>query len=417
MNLAFDQTATFEFEFLRTISHTRYGGADIGECFATANRIVDGDFDSWFEEWARTADHVAAHAAEAADSGHLVSARDAWLRASNYYRAADFFLHAAVPDPRISRVRDASSRCFHLASTLLDHPAERIEIPFEGTVLPAYFYAPDTTATARPTVVIHNGFDGTGEECYFMGGRAAVERGYNVLAFEGPGQGAVLHDSGLVFRPDWENVVGPVLDTLTARSDVDPSRIALIGISMGGVLAPRAAAFDGRVGAVIAFDGVYDMFEFSLGLVPLPREEATTRILSGADEGLDHLLADVIARDSVARWSTDHGRWAFGTASSREFLAALRDYHLRDGIAEQISCPVLVMKSEEDFAFTGQPEELYDHLACAKEFVEFTAAEGAAAHCQFGAMTLACSRMFDWLDRTFAPSWYRGGSRVSIGRW
>ena len=401
MTLAFE-TSTFEFEFLRTLSHTPYGGADIGECFATAARIADGDAGSWHDEWKRTADRMAAQAATADAAGHAVSAREFWLRAANYYRSADFFLHGELPDPRVDAARDASLTSYRNALRHFDGVAEQVRIPFGGHTLPGYFYAPDRSGVRRPTVVMHNGFDGTGDECWFMGGKAAVDRGYNVLAFEGPGQGEVLHRLGLGVRPDWENVEAPVLDHLMARPDVDPARVALIGISMGGVLAPRAAAFDDRVAALIAFDGVFDMFEFALGLVPLPRAEAARRLPAPTDPELDALLADVIAANPLARWSTDHGRWAFGAPSARAFLAALRDYHLRDGIAERITCPTLVMKSEVDFAFTGQPEQLHEHLTCPKEFVEFTSAEGAGAHCQVGAMTLACARVYDWLDDTFA---------------
>jgi pimeloyl-ACP methyl ester carboxylesterase len=196
-------------------------------------------------------------------------------------------------------------------------------------------------------------------------------------------------------------VVSPVLDRLVAHPGVDARRIALLGISMGGMLAPRAAAFDPRISAVIACDGVYDMFDFAVGLIPLPREEAAARIAAESDVGLDELLDEVIEHNSVARWSTDHGRWCFGAPSSRAFLAMLRDYHLKDGIAERISCPTLVMKAERDFAFPGQPELLYQHLHCNKALVEFTIDEGAGAHCHFGGMTLACARMLDWLDHVF----------------
>lgn len=79
-----------------------------------------------------------------------------------------------------------------------------------------------------------------------------VERGYHVLTFDGPGQPAALHLDGLVFRPDWENVVSPVLDWLLARPEVDPARVSLLGVSMDGLLAPHAAAFEHRLAAYVA---------------------------------------------------------------------------------------------------------------------------------------------------------------------
>ncbi len=105
--------------------------------------------------------------------------------------------------------------------------------------------------------MFHGGFDSTEEELYFSGGAAAARRGYHVLAFAGPGQGSALRDQKLLFRPDWDAVVTPAVDWLLARPDVDPDRIALMGMSLGGLLAPRAAATEHRVAALIAFDGLY----------------------------------------------------------------------------------------------------------------------------------------------------------------
>lgn len=94
---------------------------------------------------------------------------------------------------------------------------------------------------ARPTVIMHTGFDGTAEEMHVQGAAAGAERSYNVLVFDGPGQGGTIRHQGMLFRPDWENVVGPVIDFALTLPGVDSERLALWGLSMGGLLAPRAA--------------------------------------------------------------------------------------------------------------------------------------------------------------------------------
>jgi len=249
-------------------------------------------------------------------------------------------------------------------------------------------------------VVVHNGFDGTAEEMHFVAAAALVERGYHVLSFDGPGQPGPLHREGLVFRPDWEHVVTPVLDHLVERPEVDDERIALLGNSLGGLLAPRAAAFEPRIKALVALDGVYDMGAAIAGRFGgdrvLAKAMLTQPVAPELDEALDSLMAD----DPSMRWAFRHGMRVMGVATPRHFAAALLDYHLRDGIAERVACPTLVCAADDDFAFLGQPEELHEHLTCPKTFLRFTAEEGADAHCQAGAQRLAMARIGDWLAET-----------------
>ena len=102
--------------------------------------------------------------------------------------------------------------------------------------------------------------------------------------------------------------------------------------------------------------------------------------------------------------------WSFGVDTPRAFLAASLAYHLRDGVAEKITCPVFVGRGESDEFFLGQPEELMQHLTAPATLASFTDAEGAGAHCQAGAQRLLCARMLDWLDETLAGSGARPAS-------
>ncbi|WP_063038942.1 alpha/beta hydrolase family protein [Nocardia pseudovaccinii] len=393
----FPENHSFWYETLRTFGHIAYGGADFGEVVVTVQRIVPGDYDSWHDEWLATADRVA----DAARTAHRVSARDGFLRASNYYRAAEFFLHGNATDPRIRHAYDASVECFRAAAELADQVIEPVSIPYEDTMLPGYFYRADDSGEPRPTVVMHNGFDGTVEEMHFFGAAAAVERGYHVLSFDGPGQPGTRHHQGLAFRPDWENVVGPVLDYLAARPEVDVDRIALLGVSMGGVLAPRAAAYDQRITALIAVDGIYDLGDISTAGLPGERAELERRLRAAADPELDAALDAAMAANPVMRWAISHGMYAMGVRTPRAFAASYLDYHLRDGIAEKIACPTLVCAGADDGFFKGQPELLFAHLTCPKTLLQFTEDQGAEAHCQSGAQRFAFARIYDWLDDTF----------------
>ncbi|WP_062982905.1 alpha/beta hydrolase family protein [Nocardia anaemiae] len=393
----FPDNHSFWYETLRTFGHIAYGGADFGEVAVTVQRIVPDDYDSWYDEWLATADRVAA----AARTAHRVSARDGFLRASNYYRAAEFFLHGKAADPRIRHAYDASVECFRAAIALADQMIEPVLIPYQGSTLPGYFYRADDSGEQRPTVVMHNGFDGTVEEMHFFGAAAAVERGYHVLSFDGPGQPGTRHHQGLAFRPDWENVVGPVLDYVAARPEVDADRIALLGVSMGGVLAPRAAAFDQRVAALIAVDGIYDLGDISTAGLPGERAELERRLRAADDPELDAALEAAMTANPIMRWAISHGMYAMGVSTPRAFAASYLDYHLREGIAEKIACPTLVCAGADDGFFEGQPERLFAHLTCPKTLFEFTVEQGADAHCQSGAQRFAFARIYDWLDDTF----------------
>ncbi|MFF2045933.1 alpha/beta hydrolase family protein [Kitasatospora sp. NPDC058170] len=398
--LLFPNNIQFWYETLRSMSHIAYGGADFGEVVSTGERITEGDYASWYTEWLATADRVSGQAEKALAAGHRVSARDGFLRASNYYRSAEFFLHGHPCDPRHDHAYDRSVACFRAAAALFTPIIEPVEIPYEGTTLPGYLYRVDDSGTPRPTLIMHNGFDGTAEELHFFGAMAGVERGYTVLVFDGPGMPGPRHHEGLVFRPDWENVITPVVDFAETLPDVDADRIALLGISMGGILAPRAAAFEHRLAALIAVDGLYDLGQTSVRNIPGTREEAERLLRAQSAPELDAALEQIMAKDPIARWAINHGMYVMGVDTPRAFNASYLDYTLAGGIAERIQCPTLVCDAEEDMFFKGQPEQLYDHLTCPRTLMVFTAEEGAGAHCHPGAMRLTQARIYDWLDDT-----------------
>ncbi|MFD7369908.1 hypothetical protein [Streptomyces mirabilis] len=276
--LMFHDDPPFWFETLRNLGLAAYGDSDVGEVIATAARVTPGDYDGWHDAWLATAERLEAEAR----GSHPVSARDGLLRASSYYRAAEFFLHGHPEDPRVDHAYERGVSCFRDA--IAHFPGVMpVEIPYEDTVLHGYLYRAAGEGP-RPAVVMHNGFDGAAEELHFSGALGGQERGYHVLTFDGPGQPAAIHRDGPAFRPDWENVVGPVLDFLTRDPGVDPARTALLDVSLGGYLAPRAAAYEPRLAAVVALDGVFDAVSALTAHLPLPHEEAVRRAAAEHDE-------------------------------------------------------------------------------------------------------------------------------------
>jgi hypothetical protein len=383
-------------QFLRMLSYTAYGGADIGECFETAGRIKEGDRDSWYEALNQTANRVRQNGDRSLENGHKVSARRSYLRASNYYRAAEFYVRDNRNDPRSLQGWQASHDCFAKAAELFDPAFEAVEIPYEGTTLPGYFFTLDDSGQPRPTVITMTGMDGYLEETYFSVIAAALERGYNGLTYDGPGQGGVLRQREVPLRADWEKVVTPVVDFALARPEVDPDRIVLLGRSFGGYLAPRAACSEHRLAACVADPGQFDMFDMAAARMPKEMGGA----LQSDSPALDSVL-DKMMEDDAWRFFLAARMRAFGAKTPRELVLMQREYSLK-GRVQQLECPTLVCDNVADTIAGGQAKLLYDALECPKGYVQFTAEEGAAGHCEGGAQVLFHTKVFDWLDQTLA---------------
>lgn len=258
----------FDAQLLRTLAHAVYGGAALGECLATAAAITDGDRESWYRAWTGLAQRTFAAAEASAAGGHRASAEGAFLRASNYHRNAYIFhLEAPLPAVALEAYR-AQREAFARAAASMRRPPERLAIPFEGMSLPGWFCP--AGADRRPVVISIGGYDSTAEESYFWNGAAAVARGYHAVTFDGPGQGSMLLEQGVPFRPDFEAAISAVIDAVAKRPDVDADRIVIIGESFGGYLGPRAAARDRRIAACVLDPAQMGLFRAVLARLPFP---------------------------------------------------------------------------------------------------------------------------------------------------
>jgi pimeloyl-ACP methyl ester carboxylesterase len=396
MKFLFDDES-FSFEALRAAGFANYGGADLGEVLVTARAIPEGDEVAWHREWKATAQRVEALARQSLQGGHPISAREAFLRASNYYRTAEFYRRDdPVNDQEVKDLSQLSRDTFTSAMDLFDFGFEPVSIPYEGTTLPGYLYLVDDSGTPRPTVIYNSGYDSTLEESYFAIAAAALDRGYNVLAFDGPGQGGALREQHLVFRPDWEAVITPVVDFALTRREVAPAQISLFGYSLGGYLAARAAAFEPRIATVILDDGVYDAYAAITRMLP---PFLTGWIDDNNDEAAIPVISMMMAHNTQLRWAIRNGLWTMGLDTVADLPREFRRYTLA-GVAEQITAAVLVLDAENDQFFNGQPQLAAQAMTNANvTLVTLTEADGAGEHCHMGAMSRAHQTIFDWLDR------------------
>jgi pimeloyl-ACP methyl ester carboxylesterase len=307
--------------------------------------------------------------------------------AASYYRAAEFFMSPQDPDKVLAYDKFVSLFWqAHGADT-----GERVQVRYEGHTLPALRFS---AIDAQSTVVVHAGFDAFLEE--FVGfGQALRDDGFDVILFEGPGQGEPLIKQGLTMTPEWERPVAAVLDHFGLRD------VTLIGISLGGYLAPRAAAFEPRIARVVAFDVMYDFFDCvtSHGSAWLRGAARTLLSTTPTAAVLDAALRSMMESDATVKWGIEQGMHVTGARSPAAFLSEVRRYSLAD-----VSCRI-----KQDFLLLAGAE---DHLAPLAQFYAqahaltavrslttrlFTPQEEAQSHCQYGNMDLALAVIADWI--------------------
>ena len=389
----FSDNPDFDFEIRNVLGLAVGGGADPGEVLAATAGIHKNDHAGWFRAWQQLGRRTAEAAQGAATAGHRVSAAGGFLRASAYFgvavNAASSLKAPTELAPTFREQREAWEA--FIANTPM--AVQRVDIPYESSSMPGWFFRPARPSSA-PTLVAVNGSDGSLAGLWASTGAAALERGYNVLLFDGPGQQSQLFEHGVPFRPDWEHVLTPVFDFVACLDGVDAARIAVYGISQGGYWVARALAFEHRYAAAITDPGVVDVSTSWTSHLP----KSLVKLL---DEGQNEKFDKEMSFGMRLSPGTER-TWLFrarpyGTDSYAETVNAVRTYNAAD-VAGQITTPLLITSPEGEQFWPGQAEQLAALTPNVSTTVRFTAAEGAGEHCQPLARTLTAQRMFDWLD-------------------
>ena len=294
-----------------------------------ANGIDANDFDrvltetsewrDWAPSWKRVGDEHRAIAEDAERAGHTVTATDAYQRAAWCYHLGKFlwFEERALHD----ELRELTVATYAKAMPRIDPPGRRIEAPFEGAVIPGILRTPRGATRRAPLAILVPGLDSVKEELYAME-NDFLRRGLATLTIDGPGQGE--NAPRFPIRADWSTVITPLIDHLVSTDlDVDLGRIGLMGISMGGIYGPRAAAKEKRLRAVVALAGPYDLSEC------WPQLNALTK-----------------------------GGYVFYTKSRDEAEAFERSKTLTlRGVLEHVTCPLLVIHGGKDRLFPPEQAE------------------------------------------------------------
>ncbi|KAJ6148995.1 alpha/beta-hydrolase [Penicillium samsonianum] len=400
INHFFKSNESFSYEALRAAGYSNYGGADLGEVIAICSKIRPGNEEDWVREWQKAAERSFSYAEHSESVQNKESAYHGYLRASNYFRTAEFYRRENVDEDKISHfLYERSETAFVEAMRLSTFAYESIRIPYEGTSLPGYFVSPDNTKAPRRTIIFNGGYDSTMSEGWFAIGAAALARGYNFLAFDGPGQGAAIRRQHLHFRHDWENVLTPVVDYALTRMDIDPNAIVIFGWSMGGYLVARGATQEHRARALILDDGVYDFGSAFRAHQPSFIQRLVENKYDLIYNGIFHCVQSF---STGIRWALRNGKWTFGVESAAELSRAVNKYTL-EGISQNIETPCLIIDAENDHFLKDQPEVLRKNLHCENKLVSLRADEGGDTHCHQGAFFRLHQVVFDFLEPRLSP--------------
>jgi len=363
------------------------GCGDVGEILVAVGQAAGGGDREWSAAFKSLAQRVADLATASHQADDPRGARDAALRAATYYAAALESDQAFADDDTIRNTFEAHRKNWDMFAEM--EGLERVDIPYEGSTMPGYFSSID--GTPRPTVVFINGSDGA-LTWVWQELRAARERGFNGLIFDGPGQQSMLFERGIPFRPDWEAVITPVVDFLLERSDVDADALVLWAGSQGGFWAPRALAFEKRFAAAFLDPGVVDVSTSWLDHFP---PEMKQLLADGDGDTFNAYMAEGLKSPELSSVWNFRAR-PFMQDTPYDLFRELQKYNVRD-VAGQITTPVMIADPEGESFWPGQSAELADLIGSAAVLAKFTAAEGADMHCEPMARSLVQQHMYSWL--------------------
>ena len=310
------------------------------------------------------------------------------LEAANYWRGAEFYIEAGAPGKS-----EAYERFQELHDKALPEVASRRQsVPFEGGHLPVIELP--ANGTMRGTILAHSGFDGLVEEMY-----PALEplaaAGYRVLGFEGPGQGGALRRSGLHMPHDWERPVAAILD----HYEIDDC--TLIGMSLGGYLAPRASAFEPRIKRVVAWGAMYDFLDCLGRQLSATKLSALRTLLRlGARKPVNAVLERVIQSNPLAKWAIAHGMHVSGGKDPYDFYRWVMKMNLRAESRLIRQDALIVVGNQDHLVPFDQSFKQARALTNARSVSVriMTEQEQAAEHCQIGNPMLVVDEILRWLD-------------------
>ena len=356
------------------ISLVPMGGTNFQELNLIGRQLQGkvGDGEAWHDAWMGMADRTLALAEREWEKGHHRTAADAYVRSAIYRYETERFVPPT--DPRkVGSYADMLPHFFKGMSQRVPG-FEKVDVPYEGASLAAYWIPPANPTGNDPAVVFFDGLDACKELTVLWGGQYLRERGIGVLCVDGPGQGETLRLRQIPSRSDYEVAGTAAFNYVSQRPGVDKKRIGIMAMSMGGYYAPRIAAFEHRYAACFAWGAHYDYHE-----VWVHRRKV---LESGG----------TIASSAI--WQLP---WVLGRPDMDSAMEKCFEYRLQ-GVAEKIRMPIMITHGQDDNIVPVEiAHRLYEACGSASKQIKiFTDDDGGSQHCAFENLSMMGQWTADW---------------------
>lgn len=367
----FHENSNFNYQLNRTYS---WSNGDLNELKEAAARITNAE--TWVKEFLQIAEKALQE--------------ERIEQAIAYYRMAEFFMYDGHP-AKIDTYDKAVRLFYNYHADLFESGIiKKASVPFGTAQLPVLYTEPEAYTD---TILLHGGYDSYMEELVPML-LYLRENGFAVCLFEGPGQGGALRKEGLTFIPEWEKLVKAILDYYNLKD------VTIIGLSLGGMLAPRAGAFEKRIKRVVAWSLLPNLLDLLIYDMPKNYQEVIRLLMETKDaELLNLLMENLMEKSPMIEWAIHHGMHNMGVHTPYEYLKKINQFQYLD-VGMKITQDFLLLGAEKDHFI---PVEFYKPIIESLPNVKsltyrlFTEKESAENHCNAGNTKLALDTIINWI--------------------
>ncbi|HGS8893451.1 TPA: alpha/beta fold hydrolase [Clostridioides difficile] len=365
--------ANFNFQLNRIIM---WDGGRLEDIQKVSSKIVDS------ESWKTELMYLAQEAEQDGRTENAIA----------YYRMSEFFMYDGDPD-KISVYKKATTLFYNYYSEYFSNGTVQIfHVPYENITLPVMYAK--AQGEVKDVILLHGGNDSYFEE-FFFPMLYLASQGFDIYLFEGPGQGGVMRLQGKHFTYQWERPVKTILDYFHLEN------ITIVGASLGGFLAPRAAAFEKRIERLVAWSVFPNFLDIIVGSQPIKMQNLLRLLLKLKTKWLVNFIIKqkMKSGDSMVVWGLKHGMYAYEASTPYEYFQKIKYYQI-DSIAKNINQDILILGATQDhfidYRTVGKEIDLLNNVR-SLTFRLMTEAEQASNHCNCGNSKLVLDTISNWI--------------------